>query len=136
MVWYAILPIVGWFVSGVTKYTINTLRYGRSAAKQRVGNGGFPSTHSTVVATPLAYIGFVEGVNTPIFSLGLALLMITVIDATGIRRALGEHAKRLNKLSQGEEQKALRESQGHTYFEVAGGIVLGTCIGAVFAALS
>ncbi|MGZ4162972.1 MAG: divergent PAP2 family protein, partial [Tumebacillaceae bacterium] len=87
--------------------------------------------HTTVVTTPLSFIGFMEGFDTPIFSLGLAFLMITVIDATGVRRAIGKHAAKLNTLqsSKVKDQKALREKQGHTWTEVFGGLVLGTLIG-------
>jgi uncharacterized protein len=131
MIWYTILPIVGWFTSGVLKFLINAIRFGGfEQAKQQAGNGGFPSTHTTVVTSTLSYIGFMEGFNTPIFSIGLAFLLITVIDATGVRRAIGKHAQRLNGLSpKAKDQKALREKQGHTWSEVFGGMVLGTLIG-------
>ncbi|MCX7569685.1 divergent PAP2 family protein [Tumebacillus sp. DT12] len=127
--WYAILPLVGWFVSGVTKFLINTIRFGREEGKKRAGNGGFPSTHTTTVTSPVAYIGWMEGVNTPMFSLGVAFLMITIIDATGIRRAIGEHAKRINQQNPDTGMALLRESQGHTRIEVLGGLVLGILIG-------
>lgn len=125
---YAVLPLIAWFCSGVTKFAINYLRFG-AEARQRVGNGGFPSTHTAVVSSAVMLIGFKEGFNTPVFSLGIAFLMIIVIDATGIRRALGEHAKHLNIVAKPERK--LRESQGHNVVEILGGLVLGTFLGYV-----
>ena len=123
---YAVLPMIAWFCSGVLKFSINYLRFGKEA-RQRVGNGGFPSTHTAVVSSAVMLIGFKEGFGTPLFSLGVAFLMITIIDATGIRRALGDHAKHLNGLANPE--KKLRESQGHNKVEVLGGFLLGTLLG-------
>lgn len=122
---YAVLPMIAWLCSGCMKFAINYIRFGREA-RSRIGNGGFPSTHTAVVSSAVMLVGFIEGFNTPIFSLGIAFLMITVIDATGIRRALGEHAKHLNVLAVPE--KKLRESQGHNRIEVLGGLVLGTIL--------
>lgn len=123
---YAILPMIAWFCSGVTKFMINYIRFG-AEARERVGNGGFPSTHTAVVSSAVMLIGFKEGFNTPLFSLGIAFLMITIIDATGIRRALGDHAKHINVLA--KQERKLRETQGHNKIEVLGGFILGTVLG-------
>lgn len=129
---YAILPMIAWLVSGCLKFAINYIRFGQEA-RSRIGNGGFPSTHTAVVSSAVMLIGFIEGFNTPMFSLGVAFLMITVIDATGIRRALGEHAKHLNVVAKPE--KLLRETQGHNRIEVLGGFVLGTLLAYIGAML-
>lgn len=123
---YLLLPLVGWVTAGVLKFCINYLHVGKEA-KRRIGNGGFPSTHTTIVASTAMFIGFHAGFTTPIFSLGLALLTITVIDATGIRRTIGTHAKVLNETA--KLAKPLRESQGHNWWEVGGGLALGTVVG-------
>lgn len=123
---YAVLPVIAWLCSGCMKFAINYIRFG-AEARQRVGNGGFPSTHTAVVSSAVMLIGFKEGFNTPFFSLGMAFLMITIIDATGIRRALGEHAKHLNVVA--KPARKLRETQGHNVVEVIGGLVLGTLLG-------
>ncbi|RXT04521.1 divergent PAP2 family protein [Ammoniphilus sp. CFH 90114] len=125
---YPLMPVIAWLCSGCLKFAIHYVRFGKEA-KSRIGNGGFPSTHTAVVSSAVMLIGFKEGFDTPLFSLGVAFLMITIIDATGIRRALGEHAKHINVLA--APAKALRESQGHTKIEVLGGLVLGTLLGYV-----
>ena len=53
----------------------------------------------------------------------------------GVRRAAGEHAKRLNQMSDaieleedGEEAAELQEKLGHTPLEVLGGALLGILV--------
>lgn len=129
---YFLAPFVGWFVSGTIKFIINYFRYGKEA-KSRIGNGGFPSTHTTVMVTPTALIGINEGINSSIFGLAVAATYIVIIDALGVRRAIGEHAKLLNKITTHNSDielvnKKLRESMGHTRMEVLGGLILGILI--------
>lgn len=124
---YIFLPICGYLCSGILKFLINTYKYGIKGANEKKGNGGFPSTHCATVTTPLVFIGYEEGFNSPIFSLGLAFLIITIIDATGIRRAIGKHASILNQLNNINKTR-LRESQGHNLVEISGGLVLGTML--------
>lgn len=125
---YVLAPFVGWFCSGVIKYLINYLRYGGSAAKSRMGNGGFPSTHASVMSTTAVLIGWEQGFLTPIFGLAVAVTYIIIIDATGLRRHVGYHAAALNKSDPGLK---LRESMGHTQFEAIGGVVLGILLGSL-----
>lgn len=86
---YFIAPFVGWLVSGIVKFIINYIRFGKDA-RNRIGNGGFPSTHTTVMTTTTALIGINEGYSSAVFGLAAAITFIIIIDATGIRRAVGE----------------------------------------------
>lgn len=133
MFYYFILPFIGWIVSGTVKFLLNYFRYGKLEAKKRIGNGGFPSTHTTIITTPLAYIILTKGIDEPIVGLGFAILLVIIIDATGIRRAVGIHAQILNNLPT-TKTYYLRESQGHNWFEVFGGCILGFLV-ALFAYL-
>ena len=47
---FAVAPFIGWLVSGCLKFAINYIRFGKDA-KSRIGNGGFPSTHTTIMTT-------------------------------------------------------------------------------------
>lgn len=136
---YALAPFIGWFVSGVTKFLINYLRFGKEARKM-VGNGGFPSTHTTVMVTTVFLIGLQEGFTHPIFGLGVAVTFIIIIDATGLRRAVGKHAAALNQLADERPDRArtkpFRESMGHTRWEIAGGLVLGILLATLLQLLS
>jgi acid phosphatase family membrane protein YuiD len=122
---YILAPFLGWFVSGCIKFAINYAKYGTEANK-KIGNGGFPSTHTTLITTTVTLIGWNEGFTSAVFGLGVTVLYIVIIDATGLRRAVGKQAAAINKLS---SDKALRESMGHTSFEILGGLVLGCLLG-------
>ncbi len=126
---YAVVPMIAWFAAGTLKFIVNYIRFNRQAVKL-IGNGGFPSTHTTVMSSTVFLIGLSEGVNSPIFGLGVAVLMITIIDAMGIRRAVGRQASAINRYltSEKSEQPILRERQGHKPFEVLGGLLLGLIV--------
>jgi uncharacterized protein len=127
---YFLAPFIGWLVSGTIKFLINYIRFGNEA-KSRIGNGGFPSTHTTVMVTPTFLIGLNEGFLSPIFGLAVAITYIIIIDATGLRRAVGNHAKLINEMVIKDKElnhkqyNRLRESMGHSVFEVIGGILTG-----------
>ena len=121
---FFLAPFIGWIASGCLKFAINFIRFGKEA-KSRIGNGGFPSTHTTVIATPVMLIGLREGFSSPVFGLGCAILIIVIIDATGLRRAVGNHAASLNRLDLTNRH---RESMGHYKHEVIGGIILGAIV--------
>ncbi len=122
---YLLAPIIGWLAAGFLKFIVNQLRYGN--ARERIGNGGFPSNHTTIMTATVMLIGFREGFADPLFGLGAAVTFIVIIDATGLRRHVGAHASRINALQ--PEGARLRESMGHNVIEVLGGLALGTIIG-------
>jgi uncharacterized protein len=126
---YAFAPFIAWLVAGLLKFAINHFRYGN--AKERIGNGGFPSNHTTIVTTTTMLIGFGEGFNSPMFGLGAALTFIVIIDATGLRRHVGRHAAAINLLQPSSGK--LRESMGHNAVEVLGGLAIGTLLGYLLA---
>lgn len=136
---YFLAPFIGWLVSGTMKFLIHFYQYGYKHALRKVGNGGFPSTHATVVMTPTTLIGLNEGFFSPLFGLGITIIWIVVIDATGLRRYVGDHAKRLNNINQiymhGDKDESLREEVGHSKIEVLGGIILGFLLGLLLNAL-
>ncbi|WP_378954874.1 divergent PAP2 family protein [Pelosinus sp. sgz500959] len=130
---YALMPIVAWFAAGTLKFMVNYIRFQKQAVNL-IGNGGFPSTHSTIMSSTVFLIGLSEGLSSPIFGLGVAVLMITVIDALGIRRAVGKQAKAINRymVSGQHSEPVLRERQGHSPVEVLGGLSLGLLLAYLF----
>ncbi|TDF93889.1 divergent PAP2 family protein [Paenibacillus piri] len=127
---YPAIPFIAWLCSGTLKYAINRVRFGEQA-RQHIGNGGFPSTHTSVISSITMLIGFEHGWGTPLFGLAAAMTYIVMIDAVGIRRAVGENAKWINSLAREYDEArkpALREKQGHTRFEVLGGFAVGTLL--------
>lgn len=123
---YVVTPILAWLVAGTVKFIVNYIRF-RKEAVNLIGNGGFPSTHTTVISSTVFFIGLSEGIAAPSFGLGVAVLMITVFDAMGLRRAVGKQASMINQYMIADKKTALllRERQGHTFFEVLGGLMVG-----------
>ena len=119
---YALMPLLAWLGAGTLKFAVNFIRF-RKKAFAYIGNGGFPSTHTTIISSITALIGLKEGVNTPFFGLAVAVMMVVMIDAMGIRQAVGKHAALLN--AHLCKEKPLRERQGHKPYEVLGGIAWG-----------
>lgn len=95
--------------------------------------GGMPSSHSATVGALATGVGITEGWGSAFFAISVVLAIIVMYDATGIRRAAGLHAERLNDLfeefraviQQGPQPEPLKELLGHTYLEVAVGAILG-----------
>lgn len=122
---YVVTPILAWLVAGTIKFIVNYVRF-RKEAVNLIGNGGFPSTHTTVISSTVFFIALSEGMASPIVGLGVAVLMITIFDAMGLRRAVGKQAGRINQyMSTDQTTTLLRERQGHTPVEVLGGLMTG-----------
>lgn len=96
--------------------------------------GGMPSSHSALVAAVAHAIGLYVGFETPLFALSLAVAIIVIYDATGIRRQAGQHAEIINAmirdLAHGHplKQQQLREVLGHTPLEALAGALLGLAV--------
>ena len=130
---YLVTPFLTWTVVGPIKFLINSARQ-RRWAFDLVGNGGFPSNHSSVVVSMATLIALREGISHPAFGVAVTLAFIVMIDANSLRQHVGRQAAAINRLAVGKDPlPALRERMGHTLVEIAGGIVTGTLVGyAVF----
>lgn len=124
--------IMGWLVSSLLKIPTYYSIHRRINLKQAFGTGGMPSSHAaTVTATTLA-IGLFSGFDHPAFALAVAVSMIVIYDAAGVRREAGYHAVIINRLideyvkGPAIDQKKLKEMIGHTPLEVVGGVISGT----------
>jgi uncharacterized protein len=96
--------------------------------------GGMPSSHSALVTSAAAAVGFNYGFDNPLFGVAVAVAMIVVYDATGIRRQAGMQAQKINvlvdELLKGHpiSEENLREVLGHTPLEALGGVLLGLVV--------
>ncbi len=128
---FFLLPFVAWVVSGSLKFLINTLKSGSlKGGKKLIGYGGLPSTHTSIISSAVFFYGFSEGFFNPIFTLGLSVMMLFLMDAHNLRRKIGVHAEVLNTL---QNKIALRERMGHTWLEIFCGLILGAILGYIFA---
>jgi uncharacterized protein len=107
--------------------------------------GGMPSSHSAAVVALVVAVAIESGLNSPVFAVATMFAIITMFDATGVRRQAGEHAVVLNQLvtefnllvnqvknwqKQEEKQKQhqLKELLGHKPIEVFFGAITGALI--------
>jgi acid phosphatase family membrane protein YuiD len=62
------------------------------------GTGSMPSSHSAAVSSLTTAIGIMDGVGSIPFAIAFVFSVITMFDASGVRREAGEHAIILNQL--------------------------------------
>ena len=122
---YLVTPVLTWLVVGPIKFLINSARQ-RSWAFKLVGNGGFPSNHSSVVTSMATLIALREGMGHPAFGVAATLAFIVMIDANSLRQHVGRQAAAINRLA---GDTGLRERMGHTLVEIGGGICTGIAMG-------
>jgi acid phosphatase family membrane protein YuiD len=126
---YLLTPFATWTIVGPLKFLINSARQ-RRLAFDLVGNGGFPSNHSSVVVSMATLIALRAGLDHPAFGVAVALCFIVMIDANSLRQHVGRQAAALNRLAAGQAgHVTLRERMGHTLVEIGGGIVTGMLMG-------
>ncbi|NGP46625.1 divergent PAP2 family protein [Bacillaceae bacterium SIJ1] len=107
--------------------------------------GGMPSSHSAAVTALATGVALVEGMDSAIFAVACIFAVITMFDATGVRRHAGEQATVLNKLvtdfhhfvqeakqwpekKEQEKMKELKELLGHQPIEVFFGGLTGVLL--------
>ncbi len=93
--------------------------------------GGMPSSHSALITGATSGIGFELGYDSAIFALAIAIALIVIYDASGVRKSAGIQAAEINKLSKKLDPKSelhLKEALGHTKIEVMVGSFLGPLI--------
>ena len=97
-----------------------------------IETGGMPSSHSALVTGTAAGVGWQNGFNDPLFALAATVAFVVMYDASGIRRAAGFTAARVNALPDTAwptpPEKALKETLGHSRLEVLVGSLLGPAI--------
>ena len=122
---------VCWFLAQAVKPFISYRREGRFVWRLMLSAGGMPSSHSAFVCGIAMAIALTEGLSSPIFALAVGVAVVVMSDATGVRRAAGDHATLLNQiveeLFQGHpiNDGKLKELLGHTPTQVVLGAALG-----------
>ena len=103
------------------------------------GSGGMPSSHSSFVCCLAIGVGMELGFGSAFFAMATVFSLIIMYDASGVRKAVGEQAKILNRIRKKLENREhnidedLKELIGHTRLEVLAGALLGIVIGVLSA---
>lgn len=130
--------MMAWAMAQFLKPPLEYLRRGEWNWGYFFSAGGMPSSHSSLMVGTAVGIGLHQGFNSPIFALAIAMTMIVIYDAAGVRREAGRHAEKINilinELLAGHpiSDKSLREVLGHTPMEVLGGICVGLVVGILY----
>lgn len=96
--------------------------------------GGMPSSHAALVSGLAAGVGWQVGFDQPLFALACALALVVMYDASGVRRAAGLQAERLNSFTTPADPdrcaslEPLNTNLGHTRRQVLVGALLGIVV--------
>jgi acid phosphatase family membrane protein YuiD len=129
--------MAGWFLAQVLKIPVDFIQEHRWNWALIFAAGGMPSSHSCLVTSTAMAVGLHYGFDNPLFAVAVALAMVVVYDATGVRRQAGMQAQKINilveELLKGHpiNEQQLREVIGHTPLEALGGVLLGLVVAVV-----
>lgn len=149
-----LVSLISWASAQLIKASLYAARYRTFRLERLFGSGGMPSSHSSTVCALVITVYRMEGITSAAFGLAMMFAIVTMYDATGVRRAAGIHAKQINRLRHivdeldedvldkieeemdedhdPEDTKELKEFLGHTPLEVIFGALLGIIIGIAF----
>jgi acid phosphatase family membrane protein YuiD len=129
-----ITALIAWAIAQILKLPTAYLKTHQWHWSLFFSAGGMPSSHSALISSTTLAIGFFQGFSSPLFALALAIGMIVVYDAAGIRQQAGKHAQKINMmieaLFQGHpiSETSLKEVLGHTPLEAVMGVMLGSLV--------
>jgi len=122
-------------VAQLSKLVIELLVHRRWRPAVLFETGGMPSSHSALMTGTASAIGWQLGFADPLFALAGSLAFIVLYDASGVRRAAGLTAARVNSFVSSAEApkeakplRPLKENLGHTRLEVLVGSLIGPAV--------
>lgn len=125
------IPLMVLLITQVSKTIYFSIKNKKIDLFTLITTGGLPSSHSALASSLSTVVAKVNGITSTEFAITVILAMIVMYDASGIRKAAGEHAKILNEMLEekeyynSKEYKKLKELLGHTKFEVFIGFLTG-----------
>jgi hypothetical protein len=129
--------LIAWSLAQGAKLPIEYVRFRRWNWSLLLSTGGMPSSHTTLVTAIAHGTGMVQGFDSPAFAVAVALAMVVMYDATGIRRQAGLHAEMINAMVQDLmeghplKQEKLAEVLGHSPAEAFVGLILGLVVSTI-----
>jgi acid phosphatase family membrane protein YuiD len=116
-------------VAQLSKLVVELVLHRRWRPAVLFETGGMPSSHSALMTGTSAAVGWQLGFDDPLFALAAALAFIILYDASGVRRAAGLTAVRVNALpGVSGDLPPLKENLGHTRLEVLAGSLIGPAV--------
>src|SRR5512137_1251445 len=119
-----IAALAWWAIAQLIKVPIHYAVHRKIDLRLWVSAGGMPSSHAALVCALATAVALQYGLDSGAFAICVALAMIVMYDATGVRQAAGKQAAILNQiideLFQGHpiSEQRLKELLGHTRVQV------------------
>lgn len=132
-----IAGLSAWMLAQMLKAPFSYLFTRRWNWASMFDSGGMPSSHSALMSSTTLSIGLFSGFDSAAFAIAMAITMVVIYDAAGVRRQAGIHAERINlllrELFSGHpvSQEFLKEVIGHTPRQVIGGVLLGLAVATI-----
>jgi len=126
-------PLVAVLVAQLLK-TIFALMHGQFSWHVLRRYGGMPSSHSALVVGLVTQAVLTDGWASTTTAIAIAFAVLTIRDATGFRRTLGQYAASINSLvgqlpaKQQADFTYLDEVVGHTPLQVLAGSIIGIIV--------
>ena len=130
-------PFCAWMLAQLTKMLCGFFETGRLDFSYLVRTGGMPSAHSATTSGLAVAVGLAKGFDSSVFVVSLAFALLTMFDASTVRRAAGQQARLMNQMidelfkEHHLSEKKLVEFLGHTRLEVFMGMVMGVLVGLI-----
>jgi acid phosphatase family membrane protein YuiD len=132
-----IVPIATLIIVQIIKGVLHGLK-NKFSWRDFFSPGGMPSSHTALVVSLAALIGYYDGVNRPAFALAVVLTILIIWDAGVLRQIIGKHAQIINKIihslpaAEGVQYVFLEERVGHKFWEIFWGFIAGLAISAIY----
>jgi acid phosphatase family membrane protein YuiD len=126
-----IAALMWWTIAQLVKVPVNYFVHRKIDLRLWVSAGGMPSSHSALVCALATGAALQDGLGSTTFAICVALAMIVMYDAAGVRQAASQQARILNQIIdemfQGHpiSEERLKELLGHTRFQVVVGAAMG-----------
>ena len=126
-----IAALMWWTIAQLVKVPVNYFVHRKIDLRLWVSAGGMPSSHSALVCALATGAALQDGLGSTTFAICVALAMIVMYDAAGVRQAASQQARILNQIIdemfQGHpiSDERLKELLGHTRFQVVVGAAMG-----------
>lgn len=131
--------IAGLFTQGL-KLILKGIKKGKISWRDWDDYGGMPSAHAAFLSSLCTAVALKEGLTSTTLAVALIISLILIRDALGIRMYLENHGKILARLIQKQPkeeritsyEKTLGGRIGHTYPEIAIGVLIGIAFALLF----
>lgn len=132
---YLVLPLASALIAQSSKFFIKSNNTSFSF-KNIIAYSGMPSGHAAMTVSLCTIVALEQGINNPLFALCIIITVLTLRDAIGLRRYLGQQGAVINELVKDlDEDKflddkypQLREHIGHTGPQILVGALIGFTI--------